>query len=554
MTGERDFDEVIAGGEHGTAAPATAPEQPRYVLEEPRGSRLDDWWGRLLSTPARQRVWAWGGPVAVTLLAAVLRLWNLGSPHSLVFDETYYVKDAWTLLNLGYEARWPAEANASFNSGNVDVYTDQGSFVVHPPLGKWIIALGLAVFGAQDAVGWRISTAIVGILLVALVATIARGMFHSTLLATIAGGLLAIDGNAIVMSRVALLDGILTLFVMLGFGAVLLDRGHSARRLERWRRRRTDAGRTIDWGPALWRRPWLVAAGVAFGAASAVKWNGLYFLAAFAIYTLIVDAIARRKAGVTFFGSGVAFKQAPVTFLLTVPIALVVYLVTWTGWFATDGGYYRHWAEEAGNAWEGVLSWVPIDFQSFWHYQASAYTYHVGERQPHGYQASPLTWLLMTRPTAMYYRGSDFGQNGCDFTRCGESITGVANPFIWWGAVAAAVYLVYRVIRYREWQVGAILTGIAAGYLPWLLYLNRTVFQFYTIVFEPFLILALVYVMRLLLGRRIDETWRRLGGIRLIAVILIAMVLVSAFFYPIWTGMQVPLEFIQLHYWIPTWL
>lgn len=553
MTGERDFDDMI-GGEPISTAPTPMPEQPRYVLEEPRGSRLDDWWGRMLSTPARQRAWAWGGPIAVTLLAAILRLWNLGSPHSLVFDETYYVKDSWTLLHLGYEARWPGEADASFNSGNVNVYTDQGSFVVHPPLGKWIIALGLAVFGAQDAVGWRISTAIVGILLVALVAVIARGMFHSTLLATIAGGLLAIDGNAIVMSRVALLDGILTLFVLLGFGAILLDRGHSARRLERWRRRRTDAGRTIDWGPALWWRPWLVAAGIAFGAASAVKWNGIYFLAGFAVYTLVVDAVARRKAGVTFFGSGVAFKQAPVTFLLTVPIALAIYLVTWTGWFVTDGGYYRHWAEQAGNAWQGALAWVPLDIQSFWHYQASTYAYHIGEHQPHGYQANPLTWLLMIRPTAMFYQGSDLGQNGCEFTRCGESITGIANPFIWWGAVAAAVYLVYRVIRYREWKVGAILTGIGAGYLPWLMYLNRTVFQFYTIVFEPFLILALVYVIGLLLGKRTDETWRRLGGIRLIAVILIAMVLVSAFFYPLWTGMQMPLEFIQLHYWLPTWL
>ena len=218
-----------------------------YELPEPRGSRLDDWWGRMLSTPARQRVWAWGGPIAVTLLAAILRLWNLGQPHSLVFDETYYVKDSWTLLNLGYESSWPAEANASFNAGEVNGYLTDGSFVVHPPLGKWIIAIGLAIFGAQDAVGWRISTAVTGILLVALVTVIAKGLFRSTLLATIAGGLMAIDGNAIVMSRVALLDGILTLFVMLGFGAILLDRGHSARRLERWKRRREDAGRTIDW-------------------------------------------------------------------------------------------------------------------------------------------------------------------------------------------------------------------------------------------------------------------------------------------------------------------
>ncbi len=552
MGSDRDFDQVVTGD--GTTATQEPLTSQMYELPEPRGSRLDDWWARMLATPARQSLWAWAGPIAVTLLAAILRLWNLGSPHSLVFDETYYVKDAWTLLNLGYESSWPAEANASFNGGDPNTYLTDGSYVVHPPLGKWVIAIGLAIFGAQDSVGWRISTAVAGILLVALVVVIAKGLFNSTLLATIAGGLLAIDGNAIVMSRVALLDGILTLFVMLGFAAILLDRGHSARRLERWVARRTEAGRSIDLGPALWWRPWLVTAGLAFGLATAVKWNGLYFLAGFAVYTLVVDAVARRKAGVMFFSSGVALKQAPVSFLLTVPIAVAAYLVTWTGWFTTGGGYYRHWAEEAGNAWQGVLAWVPLDIQSFWHYQASAYAYHLGAHTEHSYQANPLTWLLMIRPTAMFYQGSNFGEVGCAFTRCGESITGIANPFIWWGAVAAALYLIYRLIRYREWQVGAILTGIAVGYLPWLMYLNRTVFQFYTIVFEPFLILALVFVLGLLLGKRTDETWRRLGGIRLVAVLLIAMVLLSAFFYPLWVGMQVPLEFIQLHYWLPTWL
>ena len=78
----------------------------------------------------------------------------------------------------------------------------------------------------------------------------------------------------------------------------------------------------------------------------------------------------------------------------------------------------------------------------------------------------------------------------------------MANPLIWWAAVAAALYLVYRLIRYREWRAGLILTGVAAGYLPWLLYPNRTVFQFYTIAFEPYLILGLTFVIGIILGRR----------------------------------------------------
>src|SRR5690606_3111114 len=169
---------------------------------------------------------------------------------------------------------------------------------------------------------------------------------------------MAVDGHAIVLSRVALLDNFLMLFVLLGFIAVLLDRGHSRRRLDAW----LASHENHDWGPALWWRPWLFAAGLTFGLASAVKWSGLYFLAVFAVYTVLVDALARRRAGVTFWLSGTIFKQGPVSFLLTVPVAASVYLASWTGWFATSGGYYRNWAADAGNAWQGALAWVPLDW------------------------------------------------------------------------------------------------------------------------------------------------------------------------------------------------
>jgi dolichyl-phosphate-mannose--protein O-mannosyl transferase len=529
---------------------ATVDSEPE---PEPRGTRLDGWWARTLSTPGRQTAWRWGGPAAVTLLAAGLRLWHLGDPGVLVFDETYYVKDAYTLLNLGYEAAWPAEANEQFNAGDPDGYLTDPSFVAHPPFGKWAIALGLAAFGAEDPFGWRVSTAVVGVLTVVLVMVLAATLFRSTVLTVIAGGLLAVDGNAIVMSRVTLLDGTLTLLALLGFGAVLLDRRHVARRLELWAISRRSAGRGTDWGPSLWWRPWLLVAGLLLGLAASVKWSGLYFLAFFAIYTLVADALARRRLGIPFWVTGTLVKQAPVTFLLMIPIAAAAYLATWTGWFATEGGYYRHWAEDTDGAWGGALAWVPLDLQNWWHYQAAMYNYHVGESRPHTYSANPLTWLLMVRPTSMYYRSLNSGQDGCAATLCGEAITGIANPLIWWGSVAAAGYLAYRLVRFRDWRHGLILTGLAAGYLPWLLYLNRTVYQFYTIAFEPYLILALTAAIGVILGSRGDPSWRRQSGIRLIAVYLGFVVLVSAFFYPLWTGTQVPWPFMQLHYWLPSW-
>lgn len=510
----------------------------------------------LARTTPRWRALA--GPVAVTLLAAVLRLTNLGTPRTLVFDETYYVKDAWTLLNLGYEGQWPENADADFNAGRVDGYSTEGSYIAHPPLGKWIIALGLRVFGADDPVGWRISTALVGVLAVALTCLVAYLLFRSPTIATVAGGLMAVDGLAIVMSRTALLDNSLMLFCLLGVTAVLLDRRQSAARLDAWITRRADAGRPTDWGPTLWARPWLITAGAMFGLATAVKWSGLYFLAGFAVYTLLVDALARRRAGVHFWVSSTILRQAPASFLLTVPVAAVAYLVSWSGWFATSGGYDRDWASTRlalGDAANGqVVTWIPAALQSFWHYQVSIYTTNVTLGTPHGYEASPLGWLALLRPTAFFYESVERGEDGCGFDTCVNAVTSLANPVLWWLSVPAALYLVYRLIRHREWQVGLVLTGIAVGYLPWLLYLERTVFQFYTIVFLPYLLLGFSYVLSLIAGSRTDAPERRRVGLGVVIAVLVFISLVSAFFYPEWTGMRVPGLFHRLHYWLPGWI
>ena len=539
-----NFDEIVADGH----SASTDGGFSVFAHASAARSRIDDWFEKRMSQPLWWRLYHWGAPLVVVIVAAILRLVNLGHPRSLVFDETFYVKDAWTLWNLGYEAEWSAKADTLFAAGNTDVYTTSASFVVHPPLGKLLIGLGMAIAGPENSWGWRISTAIVGILAVALIMLIARKLFQSTALALVAGSLFAIDGNAIVMSRVALLDNFVMFFVLLGFGAIVLDREWSIRRLTQKIARKESV-----LGPVLVWRPWLIAAAIALGLASAVKWNGLYYLAFFAVYTLVVDTLVRRSAGVPFWASGTLLKQAPVSFFLTVPIAIAAYLSTWVSWFSTQGGYYRQWATEPSRAWTGPLEWVPLAVQSFIHFEQSVYNYPVGETRPHGYQANPLTWLLMIRPTSMFYEGTELGQNGCEVASCGASITGLANPLIWWAATAACLFLVYRFARKREWNVGLILLGLAAGYLPWLLYTERTVFQFYTIAFEPFMILGLTFVIGLVLGSRDDPAELRNRGFVIVAVFAAIAVALSIFFWPLWTAAQLSYEFLAAHWWLPTW-
>jgi len=516
------------------------------VAELP-GSRLDDWWTRVQGTPEARRAWLWGGPAAITVLAGATRLIGLGHPGSLVFDETYYVKDAYTISQLGYEGSWPADANAAFNAGDPSGFQEAPSFVAHPPVGKWIIAAGMALFGADSSVGWRFSVAVTGILLVVLTMAVAHVLFRRPALTVIAGGLLAIDGNAIVMSRVALLDTVLAFFALLGVFLVLLDRRWTQHRLREWVARH---GRT-GWGPLFAWRPWLLAAAVAFGLAIGVKWSGIYFLAAFGVYVVVAELVMRRQAGIEFWATGGILKQAPVTFLLTVPLAAAVYVSTWAGWFATDGGYHRRWIEGGGEAWTGGLAWVPTAFQNWWHYEVAVYNYHVGETTPHGYQSNPLTWLFLVRPTSMYWNARPDGLV--------ETILDVANPLIWWASTAALVFLIVRVVRRllrgaRVWREVFILVALAAGYLPWMLYLHRTVFTFYTIAFEPYLILGLTAALGALLGSEYHRESRRVTGLAVVGVFLGLCVVLSIFFLPIWTGMPVPDWFFRAHLWLPTWL
>jgi dolichyl-phosphate-mannose-protein mannosyltransferase len=542
----------------GADAPAVRTDPPagageptvRDATREPRGSRLDRWWSGLMSTPRRRALWYWGGPIAVTLLAAVLRFWNLGYPHAIVFDETYYVKDAWTLLHHGYESTWPEGADQEFARGDTDLYSADPAYVVHPPLGKWMIGLGMALFGADSAVWWRASTALAGTAAVFVLTLVGRLLFRSTLVAVIVGLLFAIEGSAIVMSRVALLDNWVMLFCLLGFWFVLLDRRRTADRLADRLAEAREAGRDPYAGPVIWARPWVVAAGAAFGAATAVKWSGLYFIGAFGIYLVLVDALARRRIGLPFWMTGAVLKQGPATFVLFVPVTAVVYLASWTGWLTTDGGYYRHWADEPDNAATGPWAWVPRALQSLWHYHQAAYRYHVGVHATHPWEANALTWPFALRPTNMYFSST---ADGCGASECWSSILGIPNPLIWWAATLATVYLVYRFARYREWVNGAILIGVAAGYLPWLLYLGRTVFHFYTIAYEPFVLLALGAVAALVIGRADDPEWRRVRGLATVGVYVVVAVAVSAFFYPLWTGIPITPEFRQLHFWLPGW-
>ena len=224
------------------------------------------------------------------------------------------------------------------------------------------------------------------------------------------------------------------------------------------------------------------------------------------------------------------------------------------------------------------------------------YQFHIGLTTPHSYASPAWQWPLLVRPTSMYWHQDKLGEAGCAAVNgCVQAISSIPNPLIWWGGIAAAIYLVYAFAVRRDWRYAIVLTGVAATYLPWLLYPERTIFQFYTIAMLPFLLLSLAFALREIAGsgaspaRRVaaqrvavgvevgegddaaDDVAeearaaaeaeaadavirRRTSGQRVVIVFLIAVTILSAFWYPVWTAWDVPYDYWRLHNWVPTWV
>ena len=164
------------------------------------------------------------GPLLVTAFGAYLRFDRLSIPRSIVFDETYYVKDAFGILRYGVEHNLVGgNTDAMVAHGQTNIFSGGGEFVVHPPIGKVLIAAGEGLFGLNPF-GWRFAVAFVGSLSVLLLARIARRLTRSTLLGCVAGLLLAVDGLEFVMSRTALLDIFLMFWLLAAFGCLVIDR------------------------------------------------------------------------------------------------------------------------------------------------------------------------------------------------------------------------------------------------------------------------------------------------------------------------------------------
>jgi predicted membrane-bound dolichyl-phosphate-mannose-protein mannosyltransferase len=191
---------IIPADESG--APAAPPSLPKILFERLRQNLADP--GTLLAL--------------VLIAALVVRLAWLTLPRgSLIFDETYYVNAARTILG------WVVPTGAPYAGAplGLDPNTE------HPPLAKLLMALSMATFG-DNGLGWRLPSVIAGMVSLIAVFGIVRAAGESFRLALLVVGFLAFENLTLVHGRIGTLDMLVLAPILVGAWLALRGRWAAA--------------------------------------------------------------------------------------------------------------------------------------------------------------------------------------------------------------------------------------------------------------------------------------------------------------------------------------
>lgn len=425
----------------------------------------------------------------------------LARPLGFVFDEIWYAQNA-----------------CRYVIGTAECGIDELASRAHPPLGNWLIGLGIKVLG-YDEVGWRISAALAGTLTVALLYVLVRRLLRdiapvaASVGAFAAAALLATDFLHLVLSRVGMLDVFVTGFVVASALFAVLDRD---------RLRRSAWGRSpTGWLSALTLgRPWRLLAGAALGAAVAVKWSGAYLAPGLLLLIAAWEISAHRRSaddGTVPPWRAAAWQavreELPRSLILLGVVPVAVYVVVYIGRVPGDA-LALPWQE--GTFWRNV-----------WEHQSDMLSFHTTLAGSHPYESPPWSWLLLKRPVAFW-----FGTDGNAY----REILAVGNPVTWWPGSAVllglGVWWLRRVDLRRPEPV--LLVAALSAWLPWLVLSgSRTqVFLWYLLPAVPFLCAAL--------GVLAARAWAAVAGRAAVAAYAAVVVASFVFFAPILTAL--PLE------------
>lgn len=387
--------------------------------------------------------------------------------NSTYFDEIYHARTAWEHLNGVY----PYE-------------------ITHPPLGKIIISIGIALFG-MTPFGWRFSGTLFGVLMLPVIYIFAKRLFGGKAVPAACTLVLTSDFMHFVQTRIATIDTYAVFFILLMY---LFMYGF------------------ITTGS----RRELALSGIFFGIGAASKWTCIYAGAGLAVIWLIYVI---REANAQRLDMRGFWKLCGFCVIFFVVIPCLIYYFAYIP-YGTARGISPFSAE--------YLRMV-LDNQSY------MFNYHSGIVAEHPYSSRWYQWVLDIRPILYYLEYFDDGTH--------SSFGAFLNPALCWGGLLSLFVLIYTANFRRDRCAGFILLGYLAQLIPWM-FVTRITFEYHYFPCSVFLVLSLGYCFNLMRHNLRHWKWYVSGFVTL-SIALFVM------FYPALSGK--PVAATGLLSWLPTW-
>ncbi|HIT85505.1 MAG TPA: glycosyltransferase family 39 protein [Candidatus Ornithomonoglobus intestinigallinarum] len=457
---------------------------------------------------------------------------NAAEPSvSAMFDEQDTIPERSSFMNSTYfDEIYHARTGYEFVHG-LDVYE-----WTHPPLGKDLIALGIALFG-MTPFGWRCVGTFFGVLMIPVIYLFARRLLKYKWAAALAAVLFTFDFMHFAQTRIATIDVYVTFFIMLMYYFMYKYCTMSFYD--------TPVKKTLV--------P-LALCGISMGLGIASKWTGIYAGVGLAVIFFVSLYMRYREylyakkdpKGTT---DGISHKHVIESFeantritifwccIFFVFVPLLIYGLSYIPYLRAPGS-------------EGIKT--IIDNQN------AIFTYHSKTvvESTHPYSSKWYEWIVMTRPI-WYYSGeiSDTIKEG---------ISSFGNPLVWWIGIPAFFITLYNGIANRSKRAWFLVIAYAIQIVFWIP-VTRTTFIYHYFPCVPFIALMIGYCMEDIYGsagsERIFGMRTRNGGIsgqRLViiccCVYAAAAAALFAAFYPVLSGAPCSVDYADHLRWFDTWV
>ncbi len=480
----------------------------------------------------------------ILLFAFLTRIYRVSTPPTYFFDEVYHAVTS-KLISRGDKA--------AYEWWNPAPEPDTAVDWLHPPLAKYTQAFGMRIFG-ENSFGWRISSVVFGVAVIAATALIAHTAFGNNKLTLLAAFLASLDGLLLAQSRIAMNDIHVTFCIILAAWSYI-------------RYRKLTQRFTHDTGVSV---KYLSLVGLLSGLAMGSKWSGIFVLVTICLF----EAIHFFTSKQTLLKK--PFKSIAIRFATLILLPIVIYLLSYSHMFLQGKSLvctgsqveqtqcYCHqdsswWVEglsklapgqrpyfeslEARGGCKRMISHFSELHNQIWWYQTTL-------KATHPYQSRPWQWALDLKPVWMHV----------DYTKNAEGVVGnvygAGNPLLFWFGLTASLILAVELSLLIFPRIGMFILGVkpsklqtaiplelsflltlyAMVWIPWTVS-PRIMFFYHYAPAVPLLCILLSYFLL----RFEKRTYGKAVILATIVMIIVAFILL----FPMFTGYPMPQQYVD---------